>query len=198
MLRFFALQVTLMSVTIIISEITLFLKLNLSIIGMIVDACSNSIFMLNIIVVSCLIFLFYACLYGVFNLKISGVYGMYKNNQTDSTSLLFVSGFMCRIGFPLLINFVQFLKLKRKTIIEEIVGSTELDPFFGVNFFMIYPASLFILILLNLLGWYDNVLRLLGASTEMLSYKTTDEKIKEGQQILNKCKIKFILSTFRF
>lgn len=122
---------------------------------------------------------------------------MYKNNQTDSTSLLFVSGFMCRIGFPLLINFVQFLKLKRKTIIEEIVGSTELDPFFGVNFFMIYPASLFILILLNLLGWYDNVLRLLGASTEMLSYKTTDEKIKEGQQILNKCKIKFIISTFR-
>ncbi len=192
LLRFVALQMILLSLATTLSEFTLYLNINVSIIGMLVNTSSDSVFLVHIITVIPLGFLFYACLFGMFNLKIAGLFGMYKNNHTDATSLLFMSSFMCRIGFPLCINFVQILKLKKRTVLEEIVGSTDLDPLFGTNFFIIYPAILVVLIMLNLLNVYENILRMFGVSYIITKNAMTNDKIKEGQLIFGKSKFIFI------
>ena len=188
-LRFIALQMILLSLTIVLSEITLYLNINVSLVGMLVETSIKNLFCIHILTVLPLAFLFYACLYGMFNLKISGLFGMYKNKQTDSTSLLFMSSFMCRVGFPLCINFAQILKLKKKTILEDIVGSTKLDPIFGEKFFLIYPCILIFLILLNMLNIYERLIRLFGLSSHYnRSYASSMEKTKDGEMILNKSK----------
>ena len=168
--------IVILSVSTIISEVTLYFKVNASIIGILIDSSSQSLFMIHFLSVVPLSFLFYYCLYGLFNLKINGLYGIYKNNQTDSVSLLFLSSFMCKVGFPLCINFAQILKLKKKTILEEIVGSTELDPFFGQNFFLIYPIVLIILIILNLLNVYDKILRMFNLNSNAYSNNLLNNK----------------------
>lgn len=176
------------SLSTMLSEITLFTKLNFSVFGMLIESC-NSILLFHLLTVIPLIFLFISCLFGLFNLKLSGIYGMYKNNHTDSVSLLFISGFMCRIGFPLCINFVQILKLKNKTILEDIVGSTELDPIFGAKFFYIYPAFLLILVIFNLFDFYNHIIRLLGYNNDGFNSRYADEKALDGRMIFNKSKL---------
>lgn len=195
-LRFIALQMILLSLATTLSEFTLYLNINVSIIGMLVNTSSSSPLLVHIITVIPLGFLFYACLFGMFNLKIAGLFGMYRNNHTDATSLLLMSSFMCRIGFPLCINFVQILKLKKRTVLEEIVGSTDLDPLFGTNFFIIYPAVLVVLILLNLLNVYENILRMFGVSYIITKNAITNDKIKEGQLIFGKSNFLILIFIF--
>lgn len=187
-LRILALQMILLSLTTILSEMTLFTRVNVSIIGMLVNSSSQSLLLVHVLTVFPLMFLFFACLFGMFNLKISGVFGMYKNNHTDATSLLLMSGFMCRIGFPLCLNFAQMIKLNNKTILEEIVGTTELDPMFGSNFFIVYPTILILLVVLNLFNVYENLIRMVGLSSHLSQNWMTNDKIKEGQIIFNKSK----------
>ena len=187
-LRFLALQAIIMSLATILSEITLYTKINFSLFGMFMDV-SDSLFIVHLLTIVPSIFIFISCLFGLFNLRISGVYGMYKNNHTDSTSLLFLSGFMCRVGIPMCINFVQILKLKKKTILEDIVGSTELDPFFGTKILYIYPVALLVLLLLNSFNIYGYIIRMLGISSYNFKSSYSEDKILDGLMILKKMKM---------
>lgn len=191
LLRLLALQAIVMSLAIIISEITLYTKINFSVFGTFIDS-TDSLFLMHILTIIPLVFLFIACLFGLFNLRISGLYGMYSNNHTDSTSLLFISGFMCRIGIPLCINFVQILKLKNKTVLEEIVGSTELDPFFGSHFYYIYPTVLLLVLIFTTLNIYHYILKKFGISSYNFKSTFSEEKTSDGEVILKKMKIEKI------
>lgn len=186
-MRILALQAIVMSLATVLSEITLFTNINISLFGMFIDA-SGSIVVLHILILTPLLYIFSASIFSLFNLRLSGVYGMYKNNHTDSTSLLFLSSFMCRVGFPLCINFVQILKLGKKTILEDIVGSTELDPLFGSKFMYIYPAALLLLVILNILNIYGHLLRLIGISSYNYRSDYAEDKINEGAMIFSKSK----------
>ena len=53
-----------------------------------------------------IIFLFVMSIYTFFKLKISGYFYMYKNRQTDSVSLMYFSTNLCRISFPICLDFI--------------------------------------------------------------------------------------------
>jgi hypothetical protein len=125
-------------------------------------------------------------LYGLFHLKLYGFYSMHHNRQSDSDSLLFLSSFMCRIGFPLCLNFVQILKLQHvKTNIEWIMGET---PDFGRNFMLFFPATLIVLCLFNIFDIYGRFMTILGFNTFGFKSQQNDDKIEEGNEIMNKSK----------
>jgi hypothetical protein len=184
--RVVAFFLIILSLCTILSEITLFTNLPLSLFGLLIGQFDN-IYIINILCLMPLIFMFLTALYGLFNLKLSGFYSIHDNRQTDSASLLFLSGFMCRIGFPLCLNFVQILKLdKVKTSIESIMGET---PDAGKNFMIFFPTILILLCLFNLFNIYGRFMNILGFNTFGFKNAQTDERIEEGNEVLNKSKI---------
>jgi hypothetical protein len=182
-LRVLAFFLILMSLATVLSEITLFTNFPLSIFGLLIEKSQN-IYALNILCLIPLLFIFITSLYGLFNLKLSGFYSIHDNRQTDSSSLLFLSGFMCRIGFPLCLNFVQILKLRNvNTLIEYIIGET---PDVGKNFMIFFPAILIILCLFNLFDIYGRFMNILGFNTFGFKNSQTEDKIEEGNEVLTK------------
>ncbi len=185
LLRGLALIIIILSLATVLSEITLFTNLPLSIYGLLIEQ-SNNIYMLNLLCLIPLIFMFMTALYGLFHLKVY-FYSMHSNRQTDSDSLLFLSSFMCRIGFPLCLNFVQILKLQHvKTNIEWIMGET---PDFGKNFMLFFPAALIVLCLFNIFDIYGRFLNIFGVNTFGFKSQQNDDKSEEGNEIMNKSKI---------
>ncbi len=185
-MRVVAFFLILLSLGIILSEITLFTNLPLSIFGFLIEH-SDNIYMLNALCLTPLIFMFLTSLYGLFQMKLYGYYSVHDNRQTDSVSLLFLSSFMCRIGFPLSLNFVQILKLNHlKTNIEWIMGET---PDFGRNFMIFFPTILIVLCLFNLLDIYRRIMNILGFTTFGFKNAQSDDRVEEGNEILNKSNI---------
>ena len=107
-----------------ISEISIPLPWNLSIFGLLISSITN-VFILHIILFIQIIYLLGMSMYTLFSLKISGYYGMYRNRQTDSISLLYFSDNINRIIFPLCLNVIMMInkgEKKYKTILESIFG----------------------------------------------------------------------------
>jgi hypothetical protein len=172
-----------MSLAIILSEITLFTNLPLSIFGLIIWQ-SDSIYTINFICLITLTFMFCTSMYGLFKLKLSGIYSINDHRHTDSISLLFLASFMCRIGFPLCLNFVQILKLRDvKTQIEIIMGEV---PDFGRHFIIFFPTALIVLCLFNLFDIYGRLMNILGFQIFGFQNPQTEDKIDEGNETLNK------------
>ena len=177
----------LFSIATILSEITLFLDLPLSIFAYFIEKSSN-IYVMNIMVLVPLVFLFSTSLYGVFNLKFFGIYHVSKKQNTDPSSLLFLTGFICKVGYPLCLNFLQILKMRSyKTSLEELLGVMDLFPVFGNNFAVFYPTVLVIFILFNLFDIYGKISNLLGLSAFGFKNTQTEEIIEDGLDKLNNC-----------
>ena len=115
------------SIFVIFAEITIFIDYHLNVFGLVINySISSSLLLLNF---TCILYLAYLCLcslVGCFNFKISGIYSIHSNQHTDSNSLLFLSSFMCKIGFPLCLNFINMLKLNTKTALEEVISNINL------------------------------------------------------------------------
>lgn len=85
--KIFSTILFLLSGLIVFSEVFLFFEFNFSIIGFLINSSKDNFVMLNIYCQIPITYLLVACLYGLFNFKFSGYYGIYKNRKTDSISL---------------------------------------------------------------------------------------------------------------
>lgn len=189
-LRGVAVILIILSLITILSEITLFTNLPLSVFGLLIEKFDN-IYVMNTLCLIPICFMFLTSLYGLFKIKLSGYYSIHDNRHTDSTSLLFIANFMCRIGFPLCLNFVQMLKLKNvHTVIEGMMGQS---PSAGKDFLIFFPAILIILCLFNLFNLYGRFMNYLGFNTFGFKCAETDDKIDEGKEALNRGKENIIL-----
>jgi hypothetical protein len=191
-LRILAFFLILMSLATVLSEITLFMeKMSFSIFGLLVDSSEN-IFIINLLSLIPIIFLFLTSLYGLFNMKVSWFYTIHDNRHTDSISLLFLASFMCRIGFPLCLNFLQILKMERDLrkakLIEVLGGYIDLLPL-GKGFTVIFPTMLIFVCLFNLFDIFGRLMNFLGFSRFGFKHPSNDDKIEEGVEFLNKCNI---------
>ncbi len=113
-----AVFVTILSVLMVISEALIFFKtFNLSIFGIILnwllsfDLTYSGIQMVTLIP---LMYMSYNVFYGLFRLKISGFYGLYPKNHTDSPSLLFATVNFSRVTAPLCFNFFNMLRYSKE------------------------------------------------------------------------------------
>ena len=98
---------------------------------------------------------------------------------------------MCRIGFPLCLNFVQILKLKSKTSLESLMGESDFIPVFGKSFMLFFPTVLIVLCLFNLFNIYGRFMNMLGFYSFGFQNQYSDDKIDEGNEALNKMRLSF-------
>lgn len=173
------------SLAIILSEITLFLDMPLSVFSYVLERC-NSILTMNITVLLPLIFLFLTSLYGLFKIKIYGIYHISKSQNTDASSLLFLTSFICKIGYPLCLNFVYILKMRTyRTSLETLLGVMDLFPVFGNNFALFYPTILILFILFNMFDVFGKLSNFMGFSAYGFKTEENDEIFEDGLEKLN-------------
>jgi hypothetical protein len=174
------------------------MKIPFSIFGYLIEK-ANNIYITNLIVLIPMIFLFLTTLYGLFNLKLFRNYHIYisKNQKTDGYSILFLSGFICKIGFPLCLNFLQIAKINiNKTSLESFLGVMDLFPVFGNNFAIFYPSLLVIFIIFNMFEIFGKLGQILGLGFSVSKFRSKDceEVIEDGLEVLNRCRSYFIFS----
>lgn len=178
-----------LSIILIIAEMTLFLtEYNLSVFGYLIHLFQDSFVLILLFTMIPLCYMINTTMYSLFHLKLSGVYGIYKNKNTDAESLLILSSFMCRIAFPLGLNFIQIMKLEKQTIIQQIMGSTKLLPILGYKFTIIFPTILGILCIFNYFNIFGSLLSCIGLSSFGFENYATNVQITEGNLIFERSK----------
>ena len=120
MLRFGSVFFVLFSILLVYGEVTIGVNMEINVFDYIVDI-KYSYFTFNILFVVFFTVLFQYCLVGLFHLKLSGFYAINPNNQTDGNSLFHLTLFICRVGFPLCLNFLSFFKRHLNTALEEVL-----------------------------------------------------------------------------
>ena len=168
-----------------ISEISISLPWNLSFFSLMISSVTN-VLILHLVLFIQIIYLLGMSMYTLFRLKISGYYGMYPNNQTDSVSLLYFSDNINRIIFPLCLNVIMMANKdndKFKTILESI---------FGINMqnkvFVIYnnysPLILILCVLINGFNIFLKLGKCFGIDNFYIESEKRDNDIEEGYNLL--------------
>ena len=168
-----------------ISEISISLPWNLSFFSLIISSVTN-VLILHLVLFIQIIYLLGMSMYTLFRLKISGYYGMYPNNQTDSVSLLYFSDNINNIIFPLCLNVIMMVNKgndKIKTILESI---------FGINMqnkvFVIYnnysPLILILCVLINGFNIFLKLGKCFGIDNFYIESEKRDNDIEEGYNLL--------------
>ena len=168
-----------------ISEITIPLKYNLSLFGLLVNSITN-VLILHIVLFIQILYLFAMSMYTLFKLKISGYFGMYSHRQTDSVSLLFFSDNLCRIIFPLCLNVIMMVNHgdnKNKTILENTFAINVQNKVFN-SFKNFSPLILILCILVNGFNVFLRLGKCIGLDNFYIESEKRDNDIEEGHELL--------------
>ena len=168
-----------------ISEISISLPWNLSFFSLIISSVTN-VLILHLVLFIQIIYLLGMSMYTLFRLKISGYYGMYPNNQTDSVSLLYFSDNINNIIFPLCLNVIMMVNKGNDRI------KTILESIFGINMqnkvFVIYnnysPLILILCVLINGFNIFLKLGKCFGIDNFYIESEKRDNDIEEGYNLL--------------
>ena len=101
------------------SELTFFIdKFRGCVFGIIIDNV-DSFVTVHLFTILPLVIMYYSTSFSIFRMKISTFIGIHGNHHTNSYSILFLTNFICTIGFALGVHFMQLIKLTPPTKTEE-------------------------------------------------------------------------------
>ena len=170
-----------------ISEITIPLRFNLSLFGLLINSVTN-VMILHIVLFIQIIYLFTLSMYTLFKLKISGYFGMYSHRQTDAVSLMFFSDNLCRIVFPLCLNVIMMSnhgENKNKTILENTFSINVQNKLFNI-FNNFSPIFLILCVLVNGFNVFSRLGKCFGIDNFYIESEKRDSDIEEGHELLMK------------
>lgn len=139
----------------------------------------------QIILIIPLTYITYNVLYGFFRLKIQGFYGIYPNQNTDSSSLLFTSLNFSRVSAPLCFNFLNILNIENAAL-NKALGNINLVPVLGESFPMYFPLVLIFLVIFNFFDMYDKIASQFGLKTFKYAMNYDNKHIEHGKETLRK------------
>ena len=137
-------------------------------------------FILTLIVIRIpLGYLWFCTFYGLFHLKLFGLYALHPNQHTDSFSLNFSASLVTRLAPPLWFNFILLERLKG-TVFENFMGEMKWVPVLGVSFQQLFPIVLVVLAVFNICNVWGALLKLIGLDSYSFESKYDREKAIEG------------------
>ena len=181
-------------VIIFISEITLFLKkyTSFSLFGSLINLFSNNLFLLHFAIFLPIFFMFFLCFFTLFNMKISGYYGMYGNRHTDSHSIVFISSLMCKICFSLCLNVVEMIAYDSKNppiLLQKFMNIKEtkyLNYDIYKYFSLFCPLLMIVLVSLNYYNAFGRLMNAAGMNSFDVDSEERDEQINDGKDDLKR------------
>ena len=175
---------TVLSVLIVLGESTLFLNEPIGVFPLLFKK-SYGITLTQLYCVIPLSYIILCTYFGLFNLKLSGWYGLYGNNHTDSSNLVWSAFFIARLTAPLCLNFLLFLKV-RNTVYSEYMQTIDVVPFVGSEFATFFPLLLLVFAALNFFQVYGRVMSGLGLGSLSFSGKIRSDKVSDGKLIVTR------------
>ena len=181
-------------ILIFISEITLFLKkyTSFSLFGSLINLFRNNLFILHFAIFLPIFFMFFLCFFTLFNMKISGYYGMYGNRHTDGNSILFISSLMCKICFSLCLNVVEMVAYNNDNppiLLQKFMNIQEtkyLNYDIYKYFSLFCPLLMVVLVSLNYYNVFAKLMNAAGVNSFDVDSEERDEQINDGKDDLKK------------
>ena len=168
-----------MSVLVVLGETTLFLDFPVGVFPL-WFAKDHGMVVTQLLCIFPLAYIILCTYFGLFNLKLSGWYGLYPKNHTDSSNLVWSAFFLARLSAPLCYNFLLFLKIKN-TVYSQVMKTIDLVPLVGSQFTLFFPFLVIVFCGLNLFNVYGRLMSGLGMSNLSFSDKLSVNKVSEGK-----------------
>ena len=182
--RFLALLCTIISLLVVLGEVTLFRPEPIGVLPMLFKE-SYGEFGTQMLCALPLIYISICTYYGLFKLKLTGFYGLYSHNLTDPVHLLKSACMFCRLVNPLCLNFVYFLKVKGCQL-TAVMGAIDLVPLLGKDFSMYFPGLLVLLCALNIGNCYSRFMEYLGIPQFKFSDAEDSLHTQEGEALIRR------------
>lgn len=139
-------------------------------------------------------YLVYATNYGLFQLKVSNIYGLHTNHHTDPPCLLFSSMLLMRMSVPISYNFLQLTNID-KAAIYQVMGAVKYVSFLGEGFNRwVFPICLMLMVFLTAFKIYGRILACLGLKQYSFDQEDKDELSEDGKYIIEQYKHEVLIN----
>lgn len=172
----------LLSLIIIVCELTLFLNTNINVFGIAINTYSNDRVAIFFLTAIPLLYFSLSSFSTLFQVKI-GFYHI-TEHSTENLTMIYLLGFICQSVYSILFNFILMLKLNKSTKIEQLLGEMKQSPRLIKNFLEYYPLILILLCVLNIFNFFQKIITCFGFSNSFyINDRMKDDIIKEGDKI---------------
>jgi hypothetical protein len=130
-----------------------------------------------------LLWVYYCCYWSLTRIKLAKFYGLYRDHQTDTVSLMWCGGMLIRIAFPLVYNYLFVLRIPDHpaTVFEEMQGWMDIVPLLGDSFVKYFPLFILVVALLTLSNTYSKIMGCLGLGS--LQFESTEDTMSRSKLI---------------
>lgn len=150
------------------SEVTFFAGFNGCVFGLIIKSVSG-FFAVHIFTIVPLLAIYYFTTFSLFRMKISLFIGIHGNHHTNSFSILFLTNFICTIGFALGVHFMELIKIsnteKPQTKLVEDYGFKIDSKSVLHKIMQFFPIILIVLVIIQYFNVFNKVMSCLGFPT---------------------------------
>jgi hypothetical protein len=185
--RIAAVVLAVMGCFVVLGELTLFVEAPVGVFPLMFESDHGDIGTQLLCMIP-LCFIVFTTYFGLFNLKLQGMYGLYPHNNTDPHNLTWSASFMARLASPLCYNFLLFIKVKGSEF-EKVIGVVDVVPVVGKDFAVFFPSILIVFVFMNLFNVYGRLMKALGFSQFQFSEKFEDDQLDIGSSLLAKAKL---------
>lgn len=176
----------LLSALVVLGEVTLFRPEAIGVLPMLFKESYGELWTQTLCILP-LLYISFCTYFGLFQLKLTGFYGLYRHNLTDPVHLLKSACMFCRLVNPLCLNFVYFLKVQGCQL-TSVMGAIDLVPLLGRDFSVYFPGLLVVLCGLNVGNCYSRFMEYLGIP--QFKFSDSDESLstQEGEALIKRGK----------
>lgn len=170
------------SLTIVFGESTLYLQQNIAPLRIIFQY-SYDVFTTELLILIPLTYIILASHLPLFEIRLEGLYGLYKNKNTHPSSLIYSACFLARLMPILTYNFLMLTNIK-KTEFMELMHYIEFMPNICEQYFTYFPVVLILLCCLNAFNLYNKFVRAIGLGQFAFKEEMRPERQVEGRMLI--------------
>ncbi|CAG9331206.1 LMBRD2_4 [Blepharisma stoltei] len=173
-----------MSILIVLGESTLFIQNPIGLFPLLIQKAQGA-YSIQILVLIPLLYIILCSYYALFNLRLSGSYGLYPNNHTDPSNLVWSACILARLTTPLAYNFFLFIKEKNCEFFK-VMKVIDLVPVLGNDFAIWFPLLLIVFCITNYFNIYGKIMGTLGLTQFSFDEKYSEDRMLEGKLSIQK------------
>lgn len=180
--RILSIVTLLFSITIIFGESTLYLESNISPLRIIFQY-DYDVFTTELLILIPLTYIVITSHLPLFEIRLEGIYGLYKNKNTQPSSLIYSACFLARLMPILTYNFLMLINNK-KTEFMELMETLQFMPKICEQYFIYFPVVLSLLCCLNGFNLYNKFVRAVGLGKFAFAEELKLERQVEGRMLI--------------
>lgn len=180
--RILSIITTVFSLTIVFGESTLYLQSNISPLRIIFQY-DYDVFTSELLILIPLIYIVVTSHLPLFEIRLEGIYGLYKNKNTQPSSLIYSACFLARLMPILTYNFLMLINNENNEFMH-LMETLQFMPKICQQYFTYFPVVLCLLCCLNAFNLYNKFVRAVGLGKFAFAEELKAERQVEGRMLI--------------